>query len=302
MGALDGKAVVVTGSGRGIGAAYARHAAGEGARVVVSDVVPGSAEGVAASIVEAGGTAVAHPADVTRWDEVEALVDRCVQEFGAIDGMVCNAGILTMSRVEEMDEPTLRRVVEINLLGTAFCGTHAARRMLERGRGSIVNVTSGTHMGQATFGAYGATKGGIASFTYAWAADLAGSGVRVNAISPMATGAMNAVGVEYLSRKGITRPVSPPMPEPEVNAPVVTFLLSDAAEGVNGQVVRIDGSRLSLLAHPSVMAPTLVRDRWELADVQAAFEAHLFAQQVPLGVVSTRTTVVPEELQEFPGS
>jgi hypothetical protein len=92
------------------------------------------------------------------------------------------------------------------------------------------------------------------------------------------------------------------MPEPEVNAPVVTFLLSDAAEGVNGQVVRIDGSRLSLLAHPSVMAPTLVRDRWELADVEAAFEAHLFAQQVPLGVVSTRTTVVPEELQEFPGS
>ena len=255
-GVLDGKAVVITGSGRGIGAAYARHAARHGASVVVSDVVPGSAEAVAEEIVAAGGTAVAHPADVTSWDATESLVERCVAEFGAIDGLVNNAGILTMGRVEEMDEASLRRVVEINLLGTAFCGVHAARRMLAQGRGSIVNVTSGTHTGQPRYGAYGATKGAIASFTYAWAADLDGSGVRVNAISPMAAGGMEAVGVEYWARRGEPRPAGFDMPPAEANAPVVTFLLSDDAADVQGQVVRIDGRRLSLMAHPSVLAPT----------------------------------------------
>jgi len=299
-GVLDGKAVVITGSGRGLGAAYARHAARHGAAVVVSDVVTGSSEAVAADIVAEGGVAVAHPADVTSWEQTEGLVQRCVDEFGAIDGLVNNAGILTMARIEEMDEASLRRVVEINLLGSAFCATHAVRRMLPRGRGSIVNVTSGTHMGQATFGAYGATKGAIASFTYAWAADLAGSGVRVNAISPMAAGGMDQVAIDYLAGKGIARPVGPPMPPPEANAPVVTFLLSDAAEDVHGQIVRIDGGRLSLVAHPSVMAPTLVRDTWELEDVRRAFATYLAERQVPVGVVSTRTTVVPEELVEFP--
>ncbi|ONH28014.1 SDR family NAD(P)-dependent oxidoreductase [Pseudofrankia asymbiotica] len=132
-GALTGRAVVVTGAGRGIGEACARHAAELGAAVVVNDVDADVAVRVAAGIVAAGGRALAQPGDVSDWTAAEALVARCVAEFGAMDGLLNNAGIMRLARPEELDEATLRRVVEVNLLGAAFRGARAARTMVTQG-------------------------------------------------------------------------------------------------------------------------------------------------------------------------
>ncbi len=122
------------------------------------------------------------------WSEAEELIERCVDEFGALDGLVNNAGLYEMCRPEELDEGLLRRIIDVNLLGTAFCGAHAIRRMLAQGHGSIVNVTSGAQTGLPYLSAYGASKAGVAALIRSWAADLVGTGVRVNGLSPMARG------------------------------------------------------------------------------------------------------------------
>jgi NAD(P)-dependent dehydrogenase (short-subunit alcohol dehydrogenase family) len=197
---------------------------------------------------------------------------------------VNNAGLFRMARVDEQTEDDLRQLVEVNVLGTAFCGVHAARRMLARGRGSIVNVTSGAHAGIAAMGAYGATKGAVASLTYNWAIDLGGSGVRVNAVSPMARSRMVDTTARYFESRQL--PMYPgELPPPEANAPVVIYLLSDAAEGVHGQIVRIEGRQLSLLTHPAVMVPVLEADEWTIARVSDAFDRDLKQRQFPLGLL-----------------
>src|SRR5207253_11354170 len=124
-----------------------------------------------------------------------------------------------------------------------FCGTHAIRRMLAQGGGTIINVSSGAHLGMRHMAAYGATKGGVASLTYTWALDLAPHGIRVNAISPIADTRMaDALGPRA------RRPGWPP----EHTAPLVSFLLSDPSRGISGQVIRLNGRQLGLIAHPAV--------------------------------------------------
>lgn len=264
-GYLAGKAVVVTGAGRGLGAAYARLAAAEGARVVVNDVDGAAAREVAAGI---GAAAIADYSDISTWDGAGTLVSRCREAFGAIDGLVNNAGIFRLADPFTQDPEEFRAVVEVNLLGTAYCGLHAIRAMAEQGGGSIVNVTSGSHTGYAGVGAYGASKGGVASLTYCWAADLAGTPVRVNAVSPNAHTRMAEAYEAYLGERARGQNIGKP---PEDNAPAVVFLLSDAAAGITGQVVRVDGAELSLMSRPAVR-PALVRmAEPSVAAVAAAF-------------------------------
>ncbi|NDH53922.1 MAG: SDR family NAD(P)-dependent oxidoreductase [Betaproteobacteria bacterium] len=182
---LEGQAVVITGAARGLGAAYARLAAAEGARVVVNDIDAAGAEAVAAQICSAGGEACASGANIARWDHAAALVQLCVDRYGAIDGLVNNAALFRMARPEEEEAEAVRALIEVNVLGTLHCGVHALRHMLLRRRGSIVNITSGAQAGSSLQGAYGASKGAVASLTYSWALDCAASGVRVNAFAPM---------------------------------------------------------------------------------------------------------------------
>jgi NAD(P)-dependent dehydrogenase (short-subunit alcohol dehydrogenase family) len=280
---LDGKAIAITGSGRGLGAAYARHAASQGARVLVNDVDSGPAEEVVEAIRRAGGQADVVVADISDWDEAERFVSQCVERFGAIDGLVNNAGIETFGPPEEVTETVIRQLVNVNLIGAMFCGTHAIRRMLEQGHGVIVNATSGAQSGMRSQSVYAATKGALASLTYAWAMDLADRSIRVNAISPMAATTIGerAVGVRRSTAGMLTRD---PLPSPDSNAPVVTFLLSDAARNINGQVVRIDRDNLALMTHPGVLYPALIKENWSLADVEDAFARELGGRLQPLGV------------------
>ena len=149
---------------------------------------------------------------------------------------------------------------------------------LRVGEGGVVQAgvdlveLGGAQTGQPGLSLYGATKGAVASFTYAWADELRGRGVRVNAISPMASSPMSNFRAD--------------LPPPEANAPPVMYLLSDLSKGVTGQVVRIVGDRLSLMGHPANRAPVLQRDGWSLDTVAEAFGTTLAALQVPTNVAT----------------
>lgn len=292
---LSRKAIIVTGAGKGLGAAYARLAAMEGARVFVNDINAAAAAGVAAEICAAGGVACADESDVSTWDGAAGLVSGCVKKYGALDGLVNNAALFYMASPDEEEEVALRRLIDVNVLGTMFCGIHALRHMMSSGHGSIVNVTSGAQAGIALQGAYGASKGAVASLTYSWSLDAAVRGVRVNAVAPMAQTSMAQQAATYFQERG-----REPWPElgitPEENAPVVAYLLSDLSSAVNGQIVRIDGERLALMTHPAVLHPPIECRPWSIAAVSDAFQDQLAALQLPCGVIGTEIVLRPYAL------
>ena len=233
------------------------------ASVVCADLHADAAQRTAAAIVEAGGTAVAEQVDVADWAGAAALIDGCVERFGAIDGLVNNAGVVTVAPAAQETEANLRRVIEVNLLGTAFSGTLALRRMTARGAGSIVNVTSGAAFGMPRLAAYSASKGGVTSLTYAWAAEVAGTGVRVNAVSPNARTPL----ADQLAAAFPDVPAG--TDSPESNSAAVVHLLSDAASDVNGQVFVTGGPSLRRQSRPRITELGSHPD-WAPADVAAA--------------------------------
>lgn len=284
--ALRGKAIVITGAGGGLGTAYARHAASLGAAVLVNDVSPDAAERVTAEIRAAGGRAVAHAADVSQWDSGAALVAACIDAFGHITGLVNNAGVLRPQRLEELTEAELARLIRVNLFGTAACAQATVLAFRRQGTGgSVVNVVSGSHAGDVALGAYAASKGAVASLTYSWAMELRGSPIRMNAVSPLAETAMAAANAPLMGAQSAAREVVyHSLPDPQVNAPLVSYLLSDLAGEVHGQIVRIAGRQLSLVTHPMIASPVL-EDDWTFDSIAAAFAERLGQSQQRLGLV-----------------
>jgi NAD(P)-dependent dehydrogenase (short-subunit alcohol dehydrogenase family) len=213
------------------------------------------------------------------------LIDLCCDVNGRIDGLVNNAGVLELGDLTDTDEAAWRRSFEVNVFGTVFPSVHAVALMRRQGRGSVLNITSGSHAGDPSESAYGASKGAVASLTYAWAAELVGSGVRVNALAPL--GATRMVRqVEAFRRARLSKGESLDafiVPEPAAIAPVVVYLMSDSSS-VSGQVVRFDGERLSLMTHPSVLMPHVERESWSVESVTAAFEHSLLSRVQPLGL------------------
>ena len=302
MSILKGKAVVITGSGRGIGAACAKGAARQGALVVINDVNASEAEARAAEITAEGGTAIASPGDVTDWRQAGEIIRSCIDRFGRIDGLVNNAALLHHGRIDEFDEAAAQALVRVNVLGPMYCTAHAIKPMLAQGSGSIVNVVSGAHMGMPSLGVYGATKGAVASMVYTWALELANTGVRVNALSPM--GATQLLTNSHHFIMGDGSPLSkqdqdleakglPHLPPPGANSPVIEFLLSDQAAHVNGQLVRMDRGALQLYTHPALLMPPVVRSEWTAELVAKAFSEEFKDKQVPCGVLET--THIPVE-------
>lgn len=281
---LAGQAVVITGGGRGMGAAYARAAAALGAKVVVNDIDADVAQEVVAQIRDAGGIAVAAVEDLRDPAAAERVVAHCIAEFGSITGLVNNAAICTQSLFVEETLERLRALIEVNVIGLFNISRAAIGSMRAQGFGSIVNIVSGAQTGQNGLSSYGATKGAVASFTYAWSSELEGSGVRVNAISPMAQTRMSG-GLASL-------------PLPEANVPPVMFLLSDRAEGLTGQVVRIMGNKLSIMAHPANRAPVLESDNWSLDSVGDAFDTTLRALALPSNVATYEISAVFDRLPQ----
>jgi NAD(P)-dependent dehydrogenase (short-subunit alcohol dehydrogenase family) len=265
---LQDKAVVVTGGGFGLGRAYARAAAAEGASVLVNDIDGDRAKAVAQEIADAGGRAAAHPASVVDLEAARGTVAACVAEFGRIDGLVNNAGVIASGPPDEVTAQEIRHLVDVNVVGVVNGGVAAIEAMRRTG-GVIVNVTSGGHLGMPGLALYGATKGAVASLVYGWAIDLAGTGIRVTGFSP-------------LGKSGMGR--SAGLPEAEHVAPAVAYLLSDAAAGLHGQVVRFDGARLSLMRPPAYAEPVVAAEPgWSVAAVAAAVEETLGATVHAIG-------------------
>ncbi len=281
---LEGRRVVVTGAGSGLGAVYAAEIAAAGAAVVVNDLDPENAGSTATSIEQSGGRAVAFPADVSDWDAAEAMVEKCVSEFGGIDGLVNNAGILgRLCPVHEADAAA-RRVIDVNVIGTLYPGIHAARAMVQAGsRGAIVNVSSGSQCGQSLYGPYSASKGAVASLTYVWARDLGEHGIRVNALSPNAWSGQNEEMVRQLGYDA--EPHITAHPSKQDNAAVVVFLLSDAAAKLSGQVVRVMAGKVSLLTHPFIVTPGVELAEFTHEAVAEAFNGGGLGEQLqPVGI------------------
>jgi NAD(P)-dependent dehydrogenase (short-subunit alcohol dehydrogenase family) len=279
--ALEGKAIVITGAGRGLGLAYALHAAAEGAAVVVNDVDSTTARAAAERIIEQGGQASWNGHSVRDHESATALIDDCVSRHGRLDGLVNNAGIRPEGGAWAEAPGDVRAAVEINLLGTIFCGIPAMEVMRDQGYGSIVNASSRAQRGIPTSATYAATKGAVASLTYSWAIDMHGSGVRVNAIAPQAGG----TGTRRQSE-----PVAASEPTAEQMAPLVTYLLSDRSAAVTGQVIRLGGRRdplsVGLMTHPR-NGPFLRRaGGWTVDTLADAFDTFFGPRLEPVGAGS----------------
>jgi NAD(P)-dependent dehydrogenase (short-subunit alcohol dehydrogenase family) len=269
---LEGKAVVVTGAGRGLGEAFAIHAAQAGAAVVANDIDAELAERTAAGIREFGGRAVASGHSVADPGQARAIIDTCVGEFGAIDGLVNNAGLNYEAYPWDDDTDRMRELVEVNVLGVMYTGMAAVKAMMAGGGGSIVNISSGASLGQRKLGVYAASKGAVASLTYSWALDLEEAGIRVNAVCPLAHTRM-----VWKSERSLR--ACPPDRTPSRIAPVVLFLLGEGSAGITGQMIRCNGPQLHVMGQPFLKEPILERPAWDTETVQRAFDevfsAHL---------------------------
>ncbi|MGH3879021.1 MAG: SDR family NAD(P)-dependent oxidoreductase [Actinophytocola sp.] len=276
MTALDGRAVVVTGAGRGLGRAFAAQVAKVGGAVVVNDVDADLADETAALIRDGGGAAVGSAHDVADPEAAQAIVDLCLAEYGRLDGLVNNAGLNYEALPPDEDPRRARRLVEVNVLGVIYTGLAAVRAMAGGG-GSIVNISSGAALGQRALATYAASKGAVASLTYSWALDLEELGIRVNAVCPVAHTRM-VRGSERALR------TCPPENTPDKVAPLVVYLLGDRSAGVTGQLIRCTGRLLHVVGQPYLKEPILERDCWDAGSVERAFDEVFHAHLEPYGL------------------
>jgi len=249
---LDGRVIVITGGGQGIGAACAERFAAEGAKVALWDVNVAAAQAVAQRLRDAGGHAEAMPCNVARKSEVDAALAATALAFGRIDGLVNNAGIFRAADFLEVTEDDWDAVINVNLKGAFLVGQAVAQQMVRQGQGgAIVNMSSvNGSMAIASIASYNASKGGINQLTRAMALALADHHIRVNAAAPgtIATElAREAVLTsEEAKQRILGRTPMKRLGEPEEVADVVGFLLSDAARYMTGEIVHIDGGRMAL--------------------------------------------------------
>lgn len=270
---LSNKAIIISGAGSGLGREYALASARAGARVVVNDVSGDAAAQTQKLITDEGGTAIGFVGSVASWDDARRMVEACVSEFGAIDGFVANAAIMHMGAPWDEEESRLRAIAEVNILGVQFGIRHAMRAMVDGGRGgSIVTIVSGAMHGMSGMGAYGASKGAVASMTNTWAVEGASQGIRVNAVSPMA---MTKMTSDHLDQSHADPSI---FRTPDAIAPVVVSLLSDDTADITGRLIRFDGSRVS--HYETVVEVIDERPEWSVDSLTAALTARFPAATV----------------------
>ena len=296
-GRLDGKVAIVTGAGRGIGRGEALLLAAEGARVVVNDL-GGSEAGdgtdqspadeVVAEIAAAGGQAVANYDSVATMEGGQRIVQTALDAFGRLDILINNAGILRDRMVFNMSEEEWDSVVAVHLKGHFTTTKHAAIVFRQQRSGRIVNTSSESGLGNMGQANYAAAKEGIVGLTRTCALDLGRYGVTVNAIRPRAgtrltlspelREAMQRArasrqggggdGAETGAEEAVSQIDALP---PEMVAPLVVYLCTDAAANVNGRDFVVGGDEVSLMTIPSKQA-TIYRDGgWDLASLERVF-------------------------------
>jgi NAD(P)-dependent dehydrogenase (short-subunit alcohol dehydrogenase family) len=248
---ITGEIVIVTGGGRGLGAALASGFAAAGARVVIGDQHEAPAQESAERIRAAGGEAIAAACDITRPNEVQALVDLATGSYGALGVLVNNAGINIPKPAQALTLEEWNRIIGVNLTGTFICCQAAGAVMLRQGRGRIINICSvhghvGSYVHQSA--AYNASKAGIVNLTRSLALEWGEHGVGVNGISPgpLRTELMaeRLANPEYV-RKTLERMAIKQIGTPELVVGAALFLASPAASWITGHVLPVDGGWLA---------------------------------------------------------
>ena len=252
MGSLDGKVAIVTGAGGGLGRAHALLLAHEGASVVVNDLGgdrhgagagTSMADGVVEEIKASGGTAVAHYGSVTNDADAQGMVKAAVDNFGRLDILINNAGILRDVSFKNITDEEWDIVIDVHLRGTYLVTRHAWQHMLEQGEGGRIVMTSSTSGLIGNFGQtnYGAAKAGIAGFMRVLALEGMKYGITVNVLAPGAFSRM-------------TEDIMPDIPKleermaPNKVSPTVVWLCTDDAAKVTGRQFYVTGNRTSLLS------------------------------------------------------
>lgn len=271
MGILDGKVALVTGAGGGLGRTHALLLAKEGARVVVNDLGgardgtgagQSMAESVVAEIETAGGQAVADFGSVTSEAEANAMVERAVQEFGKLDIVICNAGILRDKSFKKMTHEMWDAVVDVHLRGTYLVTKAAFDQMLSQESGGRIILTSSTSGLLGNFGQtnYGAAKAGIAGLARCLALEGMKHGITVNVLAPAAYSRMT----EDLMPEAAAESLAP-----EKVSPAVVWLCSDEAADITGRQFAVGGNTVTLLSWQ--MTPIAKRPpnevEWSVAEI-----------------------------------
>jgi 3-oxoacyl-[acyl-carrier protein] reductase len=293
---LSGKVAVVTGAGRGLGRAYAEALAKAGAAVVVNDVDAEAAAQVVKGIAEAGGRAASAIAPVGTAEVADLLVKTAVEEFGRLDVMVTNAGILRDRVLWKMSDDEFDAVINVHLRGTFTCARSAAVQMREQGTGGRLILISSPAGQRGNFGQtnYAAAKAGIVAMARTWAMELAKAGITVNAVVPVAATEMTktipafAPVIEQSERDGRPFPdwlrKGEGMGTVQDVASLIVFLASGDAEGITGQAIGIGGDKLSLWAHPQEKVTAYLDGGWTPEAIASSWHGSVGANPETYGI------------------
>ncbi|MGW4637286.1 SDR family oxidoreductase [Sphaerisporangium sp. NPDC004334] len=293
---LSGKVAVVTGAGRGLGRAYAEALAAAGAAVVVNDVDGEAAAQVVGAITADGGRARSVVGPVGSAEVADRLVATAAEEFGRLDVMVTNAGILRDRVLWKMSDDDFDAVVEVHLRGTFTCARAAAVRMREQGTGGRLVLISSPAGQRGNFGQtnYAAAKAGIVAMARTWAMELARADITVNAVVPVAATEMTksipvfAPIIEEAERTGGPLPgwlrKDEGLGTVEDVAGLVVFLASDASADVTGQAIGIGGDRLALWSHPAEKAVAFADGGWTAEAIATSWRSGVGAEPETYGI------------------
>ena len=251
MGRLNGKTAVITGAGRGIGAVMARHMAGEGANVVVSDVL--DTAGTVAAIKESGGAAMGLSVDVTSDDDLAAMVEATESEFAALNILVNNASIFAALQPKpflQIDNDEFDKIMTVNTRGVHQATKAVVPAMLRAGGGKIANIASGTfYYGPPGLAHYTASKGAVIALTRCYGRELGDKNIQVNAIAPGLTESESIQGhTGFDPARGPTvqsRSIKREM-VPEDLLGSLMYLITADSDFVTGQTLNVDGGKVNL--------------------------------------------------------
>ena len=249
---LRGKTVLITGAGRGLGAAMAQGLAQRGADIALIDLDENALRDSRESCTRLGVTARSYTANVAKEDEVISVFDRVVGDFGRLDAAIANAGILRDGLLIKAKDGEItgklslaqwQAVIDVNLTGVFLCGREAAERMVRLGQGGcIINISSISRAGNFGQSNYSAAKAGVAALTVVWAKELARYGIRVNAIAPgfIKTEMIASMKPEILEKMAAGIPVQR-LGLPHEVAHTAAFILEN--DYLNGRVIDLDGGQ-----------------------------------------------------------
>jgi NAD(P)-dependent dehydrogenase (short-subunit alcohol dehydrogenase family) len=283
---LTGKVAIVTGAGRGLGRCYAYALAAAGSSVVINDADESSAQEAAQEITEAGGRALAVPGKVGPESAANELVEATVNEFGRLDIMVTNAGILRDRVTWKMSEAEFDMVIDTHLKGTWTCGKAAIQQMRTQGEGGKL-ILIGSPAGQfGSFGQsnYASAKAGIVGLGRTWSMELSRDRIDVNIVIPTAMTAMTATIPTYKEwsdafAQGVPLPTvarrEHALGSPEDVTPLVVWLASNDSDGVTGQALGLGGDRLTLYSHPDALSTADQDGGWSAEALGRAWKEDL---------------------------